>query len=813
MAYFTSDELETIGQNPFGDSLSAVREALRDAEPSTPTEASQLDDRADSPERPRLFVAAIGKLFYILSGSKVSLALASRIGRDSLLVDLSVVRSRIQKGDLKYRHFRALSQLVIRQAPDVDIWAAVVALIEAIPYLTPPSNFPLSSETPITHSSATQQGSEQTRQKIERRVFEEIRHCTHRAVGGFHEKYFEGHKWNRRAKQVWQSAKSQYSNSDKRWTQLPNAASEDEVCNWLLGIQRELLANERAAYYRSAAGNRVGTEASRHLDVFVKMKRGKAPDANHDCHDCHDWKHILVVGELKKSNQKNQALWLQVGSAVRNVFASQPIRVFVHAFTLTGTEMETWVFDRSGPYSGATFDIHEEPEKFIQVMCGYLMMSNEELGLDIFTREKDNKLFITMPVNTYEKKQKQELELNANPIACQRAIVCRGTSCFLAKTIGADEYDKVVKFSWTSSMRPPEADLLNKANERGVKGLAKVVGYYEEVTSISKLRENLIFSTSHKFRGVSHSANTFFSQSQPPLSRSFSHFHDFSIASSGLGKRKSIEEGSHTSKRCRSNSQLAEAEQEENGINYRVKEPEGTRLIQQNQDLPYDNRIFRVLAISPAGRCIGQFKSITELLEGLCDAIKVHRSLYEDGKILHRDISENNIIITDPETANGFRGMLIDLDLAKEEEAGPSGACYRTGTMEFMAIEVLLGISHTYRHDLEAFFYVLIWLCARRGWALVEPSRRVAANSVLSHWYTGTYKDIARSKCGDMVGFELVLKEFPSEFDCVKPLCRDLRRILFPIYDGALFTGTPQEPKVLYDPIIKAFEDFLAGIR
>jgi hypothetical protein len=34
--------------------------------------------------------------------------------------------------------------------------------------------------------------------------------------------------------------------------------------------------------------------------------------------------------------------------------------------------------------------------------------------------------------------------------------------------------------------------------------------------------------------------------------------------------------------------------------------------------------------------------------------------------------------------------------------------------MEFMAIEVLLGISHTYRHDLESFFYVLIW-CETAG--------------------------------------------------------------------------------------------------
>ena len=60
-----------------------------------------------------------------------------------------------------------------------------------------------------------------------------------------------------------------------------------------------------------------------------------------------------------------------------------------------------------------------------------------------------------------------------------------------------------------------------------------------------------------------------------------------------------------------------------------------------------------------------------------------------------RDISENNIIVTDPGEAGGFAGMLIDLDLAKELSSGPSGARHRTGTMQFMAIEVLLGISHT----------------------------------------------------------------------------------------------------------------------
>jgi len=111
---------------------------------------------------------------------------------------------------------------------------------------------------------------------------------------------------------------------------------------------------------------------------------------------------------------------------------------------------------------------------------------------------------------------------------------------------------------------------------------------------------------------------------------------------------------------------LAGIERGENAVSYNVQEPHGTSLVQQGQT-PFDDRILRALAISPAGRSIIQFKTTTELLECLRDAIKVHRSLFTDGKILHRDISENNIIITDPGKADGFKGMLIDLDLQRRK--------------------------------------------------------------------------------------------------------------------------------------------------
>ncbi|KAF4637478.1 hypothetical protein G7Y89_g576 [Cudoniella acicularis] len=115
-------------------------------------------------------------------------------------------------------------------------------------------------------------------------------------------------------------------------------------------------------------------------------------------------------------------------------------------------------------------------------------------------------------------------------------------------------------------------------------------------------------------------------------------------------------------------------------------------------------------SIKGVGRSVA-ISAVRELLEALRDAIRGHRSLLEDGKILHRDVSENNIIMTELPAEDALKGRLIDLDLAKELDGMPSGARHRTGTMQFMAIEVLEGKGHTYQHDLKSFFYVFVWMC------------------------------------------------------------------------------------------------------
>ncbi len=723
--------------------------------------------------------------------------------------ELLRLRQRVQKGDFNYQHYRPLSQLVIKKASDVDVWSAVFNLIATLTRLSPPTSIaPSFDGTPITRSSASFQGKEQTRQLLRDALFWEIRTCTYRDVEGFFEKYFEGKRWSRRSKGIYNAVKKHHI--DGRWTDFPDPPIEDDVWDWLSRFQNEVLTNSRNAFYRAEkTSDLTGGEPSRQMDIFFKH-RSKPVDAKHD------WRDVLVVGEHKKSGGNFKNDLVQLSGFVREVFAVQPTRLFVHCFFLLGTKMELWVFDRSGPYGSGEFDIHMEPEKFVQAIAGYAMMSDDELGLDAFLQQEDGGPFVSVTEDTSG--EEKRLRLEPKPFVKQRALVCRGTTCFRT-------YDQasVVKLSWTSDKRKPEVEHLRLAREKGVKGITSLLGYHR-ITSIEELRKGLTFTKPYSFRFASPNSSLLSSQSPSGIPQSLGAFGKFSIDEVVHGKRKSDDDATaKLPKKSRSNSQRSKLSQEyEVHQEHKALQPIGKEQVSlyASNNGSFENRLFGCLVISPAGRALEEFKSIPELLTVLRDAIKAHRSLLCDGEILHRDISENNIIITNPKQADGFVGMLIDLDLAKVLNSERSGARHQTGTMEFMAIQVLQRAAHTYRHDLESFFYVLLWICARRSWELgyehqfdPRPSK-----SVLRDWYVGSFEEIARSKRDSMhsEGFKDILREFPRAFDCVKPLCWRIRGILFlPLLeDGELNIGTPSDPpEKLYDAIIGAYDDAIADSK
>ncbi|KAL2888559.1 serine/threonine-protein kinase Sgk2 [Ceratocystis lukuohia] len=508
-------------------------------------------------------------------------------------------------------------------------------------------------------------------------------------------------------------------------------------------------------------------ERKGHMNLFLRSPAVERSDTLF-------YKHVLVMGEQKKSYHPSrfEVDFLRLTRHVQGVFTDQPTRRFVHAFTLYAFKMELWIFDRSGAYSSGTFDIHDEPDKFARALVGYATMDDDTMGLDTFMERRDGHRYVTL-----DDASGKETRLRLDKLIIrQKAIVCRGTTCYKTQ----DSY--VAKFSWASDRQKLEVEQLKRAEAMGVEGVARVVAH-GQITTIAEMREGLRFSAAHPFPSEDV------------------YFHDSLSTMSMSTKRRSSAD--HTSSNA-------------SGSKRRRSSNTKLSLYTPGEDL-WENRIYSCLVVSPAGRVISDFRSIKELLESERDAIKAHRSLYVTGKILHRDISSNNVIITDPETANGFKGMLIDLDLAKVLDSEPSGARHRTGTMQFMAIEVLRKKDHTYRHDLESFFYVLLWMCGRQAWSNgFAGNRNPPKYSRLRKWEIGTCEDIADTKRGHMFvdGLQDIMEEFPEALDVVKPLCLKIRNILFPYNkDMPMNIGTPiGDPDQLYNPIIAALDEAISKL-
>ncbi|OAA35271.1 serine/threonine-protein kinase Sgk2 [Metarhizium rileyi] len=710
--------------------------------------------------------------------SKAAYNLRLSDGNSNVAQKVFPIHQNVQGSSFRFDHFSSLIDVVVSNSPDPEVWAAILNLIDTINPSTPP---PLSiirtgHETPVKTSSSRLDNSE-TRDMVERELFYEIKDCTHRGVPGFFEKHFNTTKWTQAQEKMLQLILAHHDGT--KWKEFPADPWEAAVWKWMQGLEEKALAG--AQYILHA--NRSATEFKERkgqMDIFFQKPKQTEGQL--------EYKHVLVAGEHKRSyaTADFKACILQLTRHVRSIFADQPRRRFVHAFTIRATTMELWIYDRSGPYSSGEFNIHHEPGKLARALVAYTTMADAAMGLDISIEwENSHRSIIVEDGNSNDKR----VELN-RLLVWQQAVVCRGTACFLTR-------QGVAKFSWRLDKRQSsEVELLKLAQEKGVEGVATLVGH-REITSIDALRAGLDFSSStrHAFRATAYDRLDGYNRLQDS-------------ERSGSSRKRKFSDNNHRSRTTRlSNSQKSTPRQAYDGASGKAK----SSIYTPNRDDPYENRILSCLVISPAGRVLSDFSTIQELLEALRDAIRAHRSLYIKGGILHGDISSNNIIIPSSRNANSFKGMLIDLDLAKEQDSSPGGTRHRTGTIQFMAVEVLRGEHHTYRHDLESFFYVLLWMCARCAWHRVKRFRRegeiAPEESLLRKWEIGRFKDIADAKEGHMTvnSLERIMNEFPESFHIVKPLCLRIRSILFGD-TATLMMGTPAgDPGRLYDRIVAAF--------
>lgn len=105
------------------------------------------------------------------------------------------------------------------------------------------------------------------------------------------------------------------------------------------------------------------------------------------------------------------------------------------------------------------------------------------------------------------------------------------------------------------------------------------------------------------------------------------------------------------------------------------------------------------------------------LLISWVDSLAGHYHAWKNGRVLHRDLNEDKLMIYSVDNAKKVKGVVNDWDmsskLGQDGNPIPSAATHCTGATPFMVCDLLnqkVEWTHYYRHDLESSFkfsYVL----------------------------------------------------------------------------------------------------------
>lgn len=536
----------------------------------------------------------------------------------------------------------------------------------------------------------------------------------------------------------------------------PAAPSPDSFLQWFSNYMSRELDGARGSWHVSSADiapEHEGDDDGAHFLLTMPT----SPTSNVQTR----WEDVQVVGQFyHRVGVCYQDGLLRLSRSAHHVFASQPTRLFLHGFYIRGSLIELWVFDRSGLYCSDLFDIHKDFIQFLSIFLSYQRMTDQDLGKSNIIETDNGGMYVIL--DSVSMPSLGKLYLESQPIASRQRLVGTGTTCYRARLPDSNQWNYVLKFKWRWARDLPEDELLNLAKEKGVWG-AVSVDYYKEIESTANLRRGLRWGTHRKFARL-HSRKT-----------------DGNIE----GQRQEV-----------------------------TRNSDGLVDHTEETDNFFKNRVLACIVTSPVGRPLHTFQSILELLQVFRDAIKCHRSLYHDARILHQDISPGNMVILDGQDEGKPRGILIDLDSAIELAEGEETEPDITGTRPFMAIGVLKSERHTYRHDLESFLYVFLWTI------ITNHTENPPESSKLRQWSSCDWDELAVRKSLDMNqdSFQTILGEFPPELQSLKPLAESLRQVLFPLRAGVIWTGTDGSPEAvdkLYDDLIRVFEEAVIseGVR
>ncbi|KAM0347575.1 hypothetical protein ACHAP4_011296 [Fusarium culmorum] len=397
--------------------------------------------------------------------------LPSKTGHGTLRSDVLRLISTAASADFDFDRVRPLLKSALCDEPDdALIW---YELYNAVTESTPPPRQVASSiqQTPWLRNTSSFANSSEHRKYVDDVLKEEL-DPMYVGLRSFHSTYFGGVADLQTASQAF--FEHCLGGSDPLfeggWKGWPKDANQDDVLGWFADFSEKLttFADGQKSVSTHQHRRRPLAKPNEPIDGSVgkrKMDVGfvNNPQAGKDSR-CH-WSQVLVPGELKSNPSADKAseAWLDLGRYAREVLAAQDTRRFVLGFTICGSLMRVWVFDRLGGIASEQFNINDDGLQFVFTILGFLWMNEEELGFDPTIKSENQERFI---------------EINRNGLTEQiiidqvmqraRCIAGRATTCWKAHPEKQPKMLLVVKDSWQYPERDEEGELLREATSKGV---------------------------------------------------------------------------------------------------------------------------------------------------------------------------------------------------------------------------------------------------------------------------------------------------------------------------------------------------------
>jgi hypothetical protein len=382
-------------------------------------------------------------------------------------------------------------------------------------------------------------------------------------------------------------------------------------------------------------------------------------------------------------------------------------------------------------------------------------MSEEQLGFDPSIVESGGKRYIDIIRND----QKERIVLS-ELIKRAPCVAGRATTCWKAYREG-DELRRplVIKDSWQYPEREEEGELLREATNNGVFNVARY--YHHETVRVGGAYDDI---RNNIRKGLDFTKATNYAK-KPIMSSSTSGLYSSST-------RKVWSDSTAKRKRSSSSTNAPLPPNKRTCLSSPTKDRE---------DSAEWDRVHRRVILSDYGKPVYKASSRFAMLAALEGCIEGYESLHTRAGMLQRDVSLGNLIMNEEDDNPSWPSFLIDLDLGiKELREGSSGARGKTGTRAFMAIGVLYREKHSFRHDLESFFWVLFWICVHYN----GPGQKSIVVPRFDKWNFVDMQELAELKKGTVShegDFNKTLDEnFTPYYQPLKPWVNRLRKVVFP---------------------------------